>query len=150
MIKPSPYYPFPDNIRLERSVCCELIDYKKDISRYIVIRPIRYLTEKVLDRIEKGIYTLEEYYESEIELLCHIPDPNTFWLYKQESFEVARKFHCDLETFITNFKDSKKFVFDNYNTLMKFCKTTYGVSISDFQDYYWNTTNMPNINKLFY
>jgi hypothetical protein len=144
MITPNSDHPFPDNPRLGQimtGVCCELIDSKKDISQYIIIRPTPYLTEGVIDLIEKGIYTFEEYYESEIELLGHIPDPNTSWLYKLESFKVERKFHCCSQMFNDNCKDIEFFVFDDYNILMEFCKKKYGVTIKDFKNEM--DTNMP-------
>jgi hypothetical protein len=144
MIKPNPNHSFPDNLNLSRVMlyaCCELIDSKKDISQYITIWPSRYLTEKDLDLIEKGIYTLEELYGSKIKLLGHIPDPNTSWLYELESFKVERKFHCDSETFNDNRTDAEKFIFDDYNILMEFCKKKYGITIKDFKNSM--DTNMP-------
>ena len=134
MYKIGPYNPFPSVLRGDPTfgAFCETLEDEGNISRYVIIRPREYLTERTRELISKGHLTLNEAHP-EIELMSNPPKEGVNWLYYLEAFKVARDFHSDQDTFAENSTEFKQWCFDDFNEMMEFCGKYFQITVNDFK-----------------
>jgi hypothetical protein len=101
-------------------------------SFYVIIRPRRFMTERYSELVDKGQFTMEELHP-EVTRLGRRPQPGTLWTYELESFEVDREHHENSESFNDHARDYESQVFDDFESLMKYCEDRFQISERDFK-----------------
>lgn len=134
MYKLHPYSPYPIDMRYNSNLttCNEQISEDGSYSKYVVIYAKPFLNEKNSERIESGVFTMEELFSHELELLGRPPRPCAPWFYHVNSFIVDREHHSDYVTFSDNQRVFQQWGFDEFNELVEFCREKFSLDIKNF------------------
>jgi hypothetical protein len=142
MYQTGPYRPFPSEMRADDSAAfCEIPLSDGSGSTYVIMRARRYLEESDVSMMERGIFSFEEMYPELKDLGYRPPDEN-FWIYRVESFDVAKEHHVDQEVFADYSQNYKQVVFVTFDTSLAYCQREFGISLENFKKR-WET-NYPD------
>lgn len=133
MYKIDSYKPFPSELRGdEGGAFYETLLQDKTTSKYVIIWPQKFMTQRDKELLSDGKISLEEIYP-EIALLHREVNENSHWLYTLDTFLVKREFHQNQTMFSDKRTNFHRWVFDDFNELMNFCSKEFGIGVQDFR-----------------